>query len=291
MKYSLYAFVLVSGLAATLAACGGGGSSSTASPSASAASPSEASQVAGLSLLAGGIGGPGNTDGAGSNARFYASEGMAIDDVGNIYVADSGNNTIRKITPAGVVTTIAGKAGESGWTDGAGTDARFYHPGGIAIDSAGNLYVADTSNGTIRKITPAGVVTTLAGQHRWDLSISKDGTGPDASFALLGGLAIDKANNIYVTDNTTIRKITPAGVVTTYAGKYYEPGLVDGPVATARFKSPSGLTLDPMGNLYVTDVGNANVRKITSDGIVTTFAGTIGDTLISSWGGEVFLLA
>jgi secreted PhoX family phosphatase len=115
-----------------------------------------------LELLAGDIGGPGNLDGAGAEARFNFPDGVAVDRAGNLYVADTGNSTIRKITAAGVVTTLAGAPGIQGSADGTGADARFASPAGVAVDSAGNLYVAD-GNTTLRKVTPAGVVTTLAG--------------------------------------------------------------------------------------------------------------------------------
>src|SRR5439155_685875 len=157
-------------------------------------------------------------DGTGSAARFYYPEGVAADAGGNVYVADSGNSTIRKITPAGVVTTLTGLAGKPGSDDGAGSAARFAYPVGVAADAAGNVYVADSDNHTIRKITPAGGVTTLAG-----LAASPggaDGTGSAARFYYPGGVAADAAGNVYVadTDNYTIRKITPGGVVTTLAG-------------------------------------------------------------------------
>ena len=155
-RYSQYLFICISAILASLllASCGGGsdsGSSGTTSP------------VAQLSLLAGSAGGSGNTDGTGAAASFNRPYGVATDSSGNVYVADTNNHTIRKITPAGVVTTVAGSAGVRGSADGTGAAASFNNPYGVATDSSGNVYVADTSNHTIRKITPAGVVTTLAG--------------------------------------------------------------------------------------------------------------------------------
>ena len=128
-------------------------------------------------------------------------------------MADTDNNTIRKITPAGVVSTLAGLAGNFGSADGTGSDARFYDPSSVAVDSAGNVYVADSGNDTIRKITPSGVVSTLAGLA--GSSGSVDGTGSDARFSSPRGVAVDSAGSVYVADlgNHTIRKITPAGVV------------------------------------------------------------------------------
>ncbi|MGH9419708.1 MAG: hypothetical protein ACRD3J_07030, partial [Thermoanaerobaculia bacterium] len=150
-------------------------------------------------------------------ARFNAPRGVATDSAGNIYVADYNSHTIRKITPVGVVTTFAG-AHLPGAEDGTGNGARFNHPSGLATDSGGNLYVADTDNHTIRKITPAGVVTTLAGAARSPGFAG--GTGSKARFDHPLGLAVDHGGIIYVADdvNRTVRKITAAGMVSTIAG-------------------------------------------------------------------------
>ena len=149
-------------------------------------------------------------------ASFREPSGVAFDGDGNLYVADTANHTIRKVTPAGVVTTFAG-SGSSGSDDGTGTAASFNYPRGVAVDGDGNLYVADTNNNTIRKVTPAGEVTTFAGSGSYG---SDDGTGTAASFANPRGVAVDGDGNLYVADtnNNTIRKVTPAGVVTTFAG-------------------------------------------------------------------------
>ncbi len=170
---------------------------------------------------------PGAIGGIGSAARFFHPEGVALDGAGNVYVADTSNHTIRKTTPAGDVTTFAGRAGEYGTADGAGSAARFYRPEGIALDSAGNVYVADSLH-TIRRITPNGVVSTLAGTPY--TSGSSDGMGSAARFTFPKGLAVDAAGIIYVADsgNHTIRKITPAGVVSTLAGLAGSSGSGDG---------------------------------------------------------------
>src|SRR5438477_264154 len=229
-----------------------------------------------VTTFAGTAGIPGSADGIGNAAQFYRSFGVAADKAGNVYVADASNSTIRKITSAGVVTTLAGTAGVVGSTDGSGSAAQFYYPFAVAVDGAGNVYVADTNNYTVRKITPAGVVTTLAGFAGFhDYS---DGTGSNAGFGNLFGIAADSAGNVYVADNTysTIRKITPAGVVTTLAGTPGISGSADGTGSAARFNSPRGIAIDSTKNLYVTDQNNQTIRKITPAGVVTTLGGVPG---------------
>ena len=219
-----------------------------------------------------------SAEGTGSAAQFYSPRGVAVDATGTVFVADSSNNTIRKVTAAGVVTTFAGVAGSQGGTDGTGTGARFIDPYGIALDSSGNLYVADTSNNTIRKITSAGVVTTLAGSP--GPQGSSDGTGAAARFREPRGIAVDSNGNVYVADyqNSAIRRITPAGVVTTFAGVAGSQGSTDGTGTTARFKDPFSVAADAAGNVYVADTANKAIRKITPAGVVTTLAGTIGSS-------------
>ena len=214
-------------------------------------------------------------NGTGSQAIFNYPGATAVDGAGNVYVADTYNYTVRKITPTGVVTTLAGLADNDGSTDGTGSGARFSYLNGIAADSAGNVYVTDFSN-TIRKITPAGVVTTLAGTP--GVYGSADGTGSAAQFWQPWGIAVDSAGNLYVADqgNSTIRKITPAGVVTTIAGAAGAFGSADGSASAARFNAPAAVAVDSAGNLYVADTGNQTIRKITSAGVVTTLAGTAG---------------
>jgi hypothetical protein len=226
-----------------------------------------------VTTLAGTAGLPGSSDGRGGAARFDRPEGVATDSGGNVYVAVQFNHTIRKITPAGVVTTLAGSAGFSGSADGTGSAARFNNPTGVAIDSGGYVFVADNDNDTIRKITPAGVVTTVAGSP--GLIGSADGTGSAARFKGPHGVATDSAGNVYVADqfNRTIRKITPAGVVTTLAGLAGQSGSVDGPGSAARFADPRGTAADSAGNVYVADEFNYTIRKITPAGVVTTLAG------------------
>jgi sugar lactone lactonase YvrE len=218
-----------------------------------------------------GTGVPGSTDGPASTASFNGPFGVALDGAGNVYVADKGNSKIRKITPGGVVTTFAG-SGVPGHADGTGTAASFYQPNGVAVDGGGNVYVGDTVNQKIRKVTPGGVVTTLAGSGSPG---SADGTGTAASFYFPEGVAVDQGGNVYVGDylNCKIRKITPEGVVTTLAGSGSGGGS-DGAGTIAKFNGPSGVAVDGRGNVYVADNGNSKIRKITPRGFVTTLAGS-----------------
>ncbi|MFT5589896.1 MAG: sugar lactone lactonase YvrE [Bradyrhizobium sp.] len=223
-----------------------------------------------------GNGKPGGVDGTGTAASFNYPRGIAADALGNLFVADTFNSTIRKITPAGLVTTIAGAGSTPGRTDGPARLARFFEPKGIAIDALNNLYVADTGNHTVRKITAAGMVSTLAGSAgRYG---SEDGAGAAARFLNPPGIAVDPAGNVYVSQPIygTVRKITPGGVVTTWAGLALEKGAVDGPGDAARFRSPQGLAADGFGNVYVADVDNNTVRRIAPSGQVTTVAGVPG---------------
>jgi len=219
----------------------------------------------------------GNADGTGSAARFASPWGMAVDSAGHVYVVDSGNHTIRKITPGGEVTTFAGLAREPGSADGTGSAARFAYPKGVAMDSAGYLYVADSRNNTIRKITPDGEVTTLAGAA--GTGGRTDGTGRAARFSFPHGVAVDSAGHVYVTDagNHTIRKITPGGKVTTLAGAAGYRGSVDGTGSAARFDSPNGMAVDSLGSVYVANTQLHTIRKITPGGAVTTLAGLSGE--------------
>jgi len=183
---------------------------------------------------------------------------------------------MRTVSAGGEVTTLAGGAAEQGVIDGSGSAARFFRPTAVAVDTAGTLYVADGDGHVIRRATRDGVVTTLAGApgtRGW-----VDGIGDTARFYTPVGVATDAAGNIYVADfkNHAIRKVTPAGKATTFAGRMRADGAADGAGAVARFRTPAGVATDKAGNVYVADTGNHTVRTITRDGVVRTLAGRAG---------------
>lgn len=243
-----------------------------------------------VTTVAGSPGVTGSADGTGSAVSFNAPAGIAADRAGNLYVADTGNNTIRKITPGGTTITFAGTPGVAGSADGTGTTASFNQPSGVTTDAAGNVYVADTRNYAIRRITPSGTVTTVAGIK------GTRGTADGSSTAsFLGPRAItaDGAGNLYVTDTffipspilsrdmSTVRRISPDGTVTTLAGQPTSGGGVtdtDGTGAQARFYNASGITASADGSMvYVADTSNHKIRRMTAGGAVDTLSVTVAD--------------
>ena len=229
-----------------------------------------------------GTGSSGNSNGTGTSASFNGTVGLSVDASGNIYVADRENHLIRKITPAGVVSTFAG-SGSAGSANGTGTSASFRKPHDIAIDQSGNVYVADHDNHLIRKITSAGVVSTFAGSGS---AGSANGTGTSASFNNPRDIDFDASGNIYVCDKTNhlIRKITSAGVVSTYAGSG-STGSTNGTGTSASFNTPAGLVFDADDNLYISDYHNFLIRKILPQ---TQLGNDIdGETAGDEFGGSV----
>ncbi|QHS54510.1 hypothetical protein GWR56_02725 [Mucilaginibacter sp. 14171R-50] len=214
-----------------------------------------------------GTGALGNTDGPGNIAQFYAPAGLAVDATGNIFVADMGNNIIRKITPSGIVSTFAG-SGSAGYNNGTGTIASFSQPADIVIDGSGNLFVADMGNNLIRQITPAGVVTTVAGSRFAGIA---SGQGTAASLNKPSGIARDAAGNLYVTEplNKTIRKISKDYMVTIFTG---------GPDSLSfAIGRPQAIKIDGSDNLYIADA-NGRILKIAADKTFSVLAGTTGTT-------------
>lgn len=231
-------------------------------------------------------------DGTGATAGFVLPTGVVLDGAGNAYVADS--TAVRRVTPQGVVTTFAG-AGAAGFTNGNGTLARFGTLRNIAIDDAGNLYVTDTTNHAIRRITPGGEVTTLAGGSIG----TADGQGSAASFNNLWGITVSSAGDIYVSDSgmarCALRRITPTGLVSTLTTGHICTD-VDGSLAVAGFRGPRSMSADAAGNVFVRTIGG--VRKIAPTGDVTTVPnsateaavyGVDYNSLVSDAAGNVYI--
>jgi streptogramin lyase len=214
--------------------------------------------AAGVVSTFSGNGTQGYAEGAVSVAKYRSPNGVAVDGSGNVYVADRGNNLIRKITPAGVTSILAGYPPQvganpiTGYIDTVGTLALFNGPTALAVDSKGNVYVADHGNRAIRMITPAGVVTTLAGSP-----VQKNVVGAPVA------LACDAAGNLFIADETgRVLEITTARVLYTLAGGLNASGFVNGSGTSALFNNPQGVAVDAQGNIYVSDFSNNSIRKI-----------------------------
>ncbi len=315
--------VLLFFLSGMLAGCGGGDDSATAQGISTFESPSAAITAAAkpdkpstgksgiptptsIDIFAGDLAQAGYLDGKKTSARFRIGAGIAYDKSGNLYVADSYNNVIRKITSTGIVTTLAGTPSTPDYScscpvDGTGAAAKFNLPLGITVGPDGNIYVADTLNNAVRKITPNGVVTTLARGFAWSYGLTVDAANnvilvetdaqrldkiaPDGTVTVFayGGLnfpkniVMDSKGNFFITDfwNHMIRKVTANGVITTFAGSGLN-GYADGTATQAQFNYPYSIGIDEADNLYVGDVENFVIRKITPDAQVSTIAGVAG---------------
>lgn len=217
-----------------------------------------------------------DTSKADSTASFNAPTALALDATGNIYVADYGNNLIRKISTTGIISTVAGN-GSQGSLNGKGTASSFNGPTGLAVDAAGDIFVADNNNNEIREISAAGLVTTVAGS---DSIGAVDGIGSAAYFFGPTGIAIDASGNLLVTDagNNLVRKVTPAGTVSTIAGNG-TPGSTDGALLSASFNNPTGIAISTSGNIYIADMLNSTIREINIGiSLVSTLAGGLDTT-------------
>jgi sugar lactone lactonase YvrE len=239
--------------------------------------PDHPQGATGLYPVAGDICGvcSGSKDGTGAAARFNAPEGIAADSAGNLYVAEPASATIRKVTPQGTVTTLAGANGAVGYADGAGSAARFNGPSRVETDSQGNLYVTDTGNSVVRKISASGLVATLAGNGTCG---SADGRSTAAQFCNPKGVALDQWGNLWIADtgNHTVRRIDASGNVSTVAGSPGVCGSTNGRGDVARFCNPQDIDVDKWGNVYVVDTGNSTIRMIDPKGEVRTLAGQAG---------------
>lgn len=226
---------------------------------------------AGVVTTVAGSGTSGFVDGPAATAQFNSLRGITVDGLGNLFVADQGNHCIRKISTSGIVSTFCG-TGVNGFADGAATVAQFSFPISIIYDNAGNSFYVSDQNYRIRKITSTGIVTSIAGNGTSGFA---DGTGTAAQFSLLDGLGIASNGDIIAADinNNRIRRVTQSGTATTYAGTGVNSE-VNGPVASAAFSFPIGITIDTDGNVYSCQQFRNNIRMISSSGIVSVFAGT-----------------
>ncbi|GAB3993632.1 hypothetical protein GCM10028807_29390 [Spirosoma daeguense] len=229
------------------------------------------STIAGTGLPTfGGDGGPA------LNANMAYPSGVAVDALGNVFVADQGNNRIRKVNTSGIINTIAGNGTLGfGGDNGPAPNANLYYPTDVVTDKAGNLFIADQGNNRIRKVTTSGIITTIAGNGSYGFS----GDGGNATSATLAnpyGVAIDGSGNLYIADqkNQRIRKVSTSGIITTIAGNGNIGFGGDGGLATlANLDNPSAVSIDGNGNLFITDLGNQRIRKVNTSGVITTVAG------------------
>jgi uncharacterized protein (TIGR03437 family) len=232
--------------------------------------------------------------GPATSASLYVPSGVAVDGSGNLFIADSGNNRIRKVSASGIITTVAGGvvyAYPYPGDGGPATSATLRGPEGVAVDASGNLFIADSYNGLIRKVSASGIITTVAGNGTQ--GFSGDG-GPATSASLAGplGVAVDGSGNLFFADsiNNRIRKVSTSGIITTVVGSgatgLYTGGFSGdgGPATSALLFAPSAVAVDGFGNLFISDSGNYRIRKVSSGGIITTIAGGLGNALYGDGG-------
>jgi sugar lactone lactonase YvrE len=219
-----------------------------------------------ISTVAGnGIAGFSSDGGPATSSELNGPSGVAVDAAGNLFIADTDNNRIRKVTPSGIISTVAG-SGSQGFSGDGGQAilARLYWPTDVRVDAAGNLFIADYSNNRIRKVTPGGIISTVAGNGTWGFS----GDGGQATSARLGhptSIAVDAAGNLFIADadNQRVRKVTPGGIISSVAGNGSEGFSGDGAQATlAQLAYPVGVAVDSTGNLFISDLNNRSFRVL-----------------------------
>ena len=221
-------------------------------------------------------GGAGGDGGPAVLAQLNSPRKVAVDSAGNLYIADWGHGRVRKVSPSGIITTVAGN-GNPGYSGDGGpaTSAQLSGPVSVAVDASGNLYIADAGNFRIRRVSPSGIITTVAGNGKYGFS-GDGGPATSAGLTVPYDVAVDAAGNLYIADTNNalrIRQVSPSGIITTIAGigVYYYSG--DGGPATSAGLAPVSIAVDGSGNLYVADLSNERIRKISSSGIITTVAG------------------
>jgi uncharacterized protein (TIGR03437 family) len=238
------------------------------------------------------VAGRGSQGSAGDNALATTAalnnpQGVAVDARGNLYISDTDNHRVRKVAADGIITTVAG-TGEAGFRgdNQPATMAGLDHPKGLGVDADGTLFISDSSNHRVRKVSTAGVITTVAGTGVPGFG-GDGGPAVRAQFQFPAGLALGAAGNLYVAepDNHRIRRITPAGEIATVAGSSHFRG-DGGPAASATLFSPSNLAMDAGGNLYIAEIGNNRIRKLSPNGLITTVAGSSDAPGYSDGGGR-----
>jgi sugar lactone lactonase YvrE len=224
-------------------------------------------------LAGGGIG----DNGPATNANLSNPTGVVVDTNGNLFIADQENNRVCKVDTNGIITTVAGNGtGTYAGDGGAATNASLYYPTGLALDGKGNLFIADYFNNVIRKVDANGIITTVAGTNSAGFS-GDGGPATNAMFSDPRAVAVDARGNLFIADlgNERVRKVDTNGIVTTYAGtNAYGFGGDGGPATNAILWGPAGVTVDTNGALFISDSSNNRIRKVDTNGIITTVAGT-----------------
>jgi len=227
-----------------------------------------------LSVIAGNGTAGAPTAGLATSSKLNRLSDVAVDSAGNVYIADTNNNEVEKVTAAGILSVIAGNGTAGAPTLGPATSSELNTPEGVAVDSAGNVYIADTHNSEVEKVTAAGILSVIAGNGTQGAPT----LGPAASSELNRpqGLAVDPAGNLYIADtyNNEVEKVTTAGILSVIAGTGTAGAPTLGPAASSKLNSPQGLAVDPAGNLYIADTGNSEVEKVTPAGTLSVIAGS-----------------